>query len=79
VEGLQDCVSSPLNDSGTRAKSGTPLTRSRSRAVPPEHTGPICKGCGQPFYYDYIPERHDGSGYCWICFGEHSLNVPVQP
>ena len=32
------------------------------------HTGPICKGCGLPFYYDFIPERHEGYGYCWICF-----------
>ncbi len=37
------------------------------------HTGPICKECGIEFYYDFIPERHDGSGYCWICFGERPL------
>lgn len=35
---------------------------------PDEHTGPVCKKCGQKFYYDFIPERHDGSGMCWFCF-----------
>lgn len=40
------------------------------------HTGPICKGCGYPFYYDFIPERHDGSGYCWACFEVRNLPSP---
>jgi len=42
------------------------------------HLGPICKGCGQPFYYDFIPERHDYSGYCWICF-EDQAGTPALP
>lgn len=36
----------------------------------PKHTGPICKQCGEEFYYDYQPEAHDGSGYCWLCFAD---------
>lgn len=34
------------------------------------HTGPVCIQCGAEFYYDYIPERHDYSGYCWLCFAD---------
>lgn len=37
-----------------------------------EHRGPVCKQCGTEFYYDYLdkPERHEGSGYCWLCFSD---------
>ena len=62
------------------AKAGWSLTTTasgRETSCPTvkqsEHTGPICIGCGEPFYYDYIPERHDGSGYCWICFDERNV------
>lgn len=51
--------------------NGTGIDQSISAETVP-HAGPICKGCDQPFYYDYIPERHHGSGYCWICFGERN-------
>ena len=33
-----------------------------------KHDGPICKGCGLPFYYDYTPRPSDISGYCENCF-----------
>lgn len=38
-----------------------------------KHTGPVCIQCGTEFYYDFIPERHDGSGYCWLCFADWEL------
>jgi hypothetical protein len=44
----------------------------RTDTTPDGHTGPNCKGGGLPFYYDLIPERHEGSGYCWICFDERT-------
>jgi len=33
-----------------------------------DHTGPICKGCGLEFYYDFVPRPNDYSGYCENCF-----------
>lgn len=41
-----------------------------------EHRGPICKKCGQGFYYDYLdkPEPHEGSGMCWYCWIDERVN-----
>ena len=42
-----------------------------------EHTGPICKGCGAEFYYDFVPRPNDSSGYCENCF-ERPKSVPLE-
>lgn len=38
-----------------------------------EHSGPICKGCGEEFYYDFVPRPNDLSGYCENCFAPSKL------
>lgn len=38
------------------------------RAVLTGHTGPVCNECGAEFYYDFVPQKHLGSGLCLNCF-----------
>jgi uncharacterized Zn ribbon protein len=52
-----------------------------------KHKGPVCKQCGSEFYYDYIPQRHDFSGYCRECYADweriraaaHDVGSPSHP
>jgi uncharacterized Zn ribbon protein len=45
-----------------------------------KHKGPVCKQCGSEFYYDYIPQRHDFSGYCRECYADwERIRAAAQP
>ena len=60
----------------TNGKADAPLTQVGSRRVRSraKYRGPICKECQVGFYYDFIPEPHDGTGLCRECW--ESRNVP---
>lgn len=45
-----------------------------------EHTGPICKQCELPFYYDYDKTNWDfvNSGFCLDCFREMKQEAKIM-
>jgi hypothetical protein len=45
-----------------------PVIRIERQDEDEPHQGPICTECGAEFYYDFVPEKHLGTGLCLDCY-----------